>query len=208
MNNSEKQLLVECINFDADPILLKESTVNSNGPFLVKGIVQRKGVKNQNSRVYPDGILEREVDKYINTVIRERRALGELDHPQESVINLKNVSHNMVELHWEGDNLIGTAEILTTPCGNILRELFRNKITVGISSRALGSLKKISESTIEVGNDLEIICWDFISNPSTQGAFMFPTGQVSLSEGIVKSSIINQWEQVDSIIRNILSELN
>lgn len=205
--SEQKKLLVECITFEADPMLLKESANNPHQPFVVEGVFQRKGSKNQNGRIYPDGVLEREVDKYINTFVRERRALGELDHPQNEVVNLKNVSHNIVELRWNGDDLVGRAEILTTPSGNILRELFKNKIKVGISSRALGTLKKISESTSMVGNDLELVCFDFVSNPSTQGAFPMPNGQVSLAEGIVKNPVTNHWERTDDIIRNILSEL-
>jgi hypothetical protein len=124
-----------------------------------------------------------------------------------SVVNLKNVSHNVIEMHWQGDDLVGTVEVLTTPNGNILRELFRNGIKLGISSRGLGSLKKISESSAIVGDDFELIAFDFVSNPSTQGAFMAPQGQVALSEGIIKNPMTNKWERTDDIIRNILSEL-
>lgn len=207
MNNNDKRLIMECMTFEADQELLKESTNNPNAPFIVEGIFQRKGNKNQNGRVYPDGVLEREVQKYTDTLIRERRALGELDHPETSVVNLKNVSHNVVELRWNGDDLVGKAEILTTPSGNILRELFKNRIKVGISSRALGSLKKISESTSMVGNDLELVCFDFVSNPSTQGAFPAPAGQMALSEGVVRNPVTNRWERTEDIVRNILSEL-
>jgi len=129
-----------------------------------------------------------------------------------SVVNLKNVSHNVLEMHWNGDDLLGTVEILTTPNGNILRELFRNGIKLGISSRGLGTLKKISESSSIVGDDFELIAFDFVSNPSTQGAFMGLTQsaeeQISLSEGVVNNPLTNKWERVDDIIRNILSELN
>lgn len=207
MNNQDKKLLIECLTFEADPQLLEESMKDANKPFFVEGIFQRKGNKNQNGRIYPDGVLEREVDKYTNTLIKERRALGELDHPETSVINLKNVSHNVVNLWWNGDDLMGRAEILTTPSGNILRELFKNRIKVGISSRALGSLKKISESTALVGDDLELVCFDFVSNPSTQAAFPAPVGQVALAEGVVKNPVTNRWERTDDIVRNILSEL-
>ena len=130
------------------------------------------------------------------------------DHPESSVVNLRNVSHNIIEMHWRGDDLIGTAEILTTPNGNILRELFRNGIKLGISSRGLGTLKKINETSAVVGDDFELIAFDFVSNPSTQGAFMAPVGQVTLSEGIVRNPITNRWEKADDIVRNILSELN
>jgi hypothetical protein len=206
--NKGKQLLVECITFEANPELLKESSEHPNQPFKVSGVLQRKGKKNQNGRIYPDEILVREAMKYAQTFIADRRAMGELDHPESSVVNLKNVSHNIVEMHWQGDDLIGTAEILTTPNGNILRELFRNRIKLGISSRGLGTLKKISETCAQVGDDFELIAFDFVSNPSTQGAFMALSGQIPLSEGIVHNSIMNRWERTDDIIRNILTELN
>ena len=210
--NDNKKLLMECITFEIDPNLLKESMYNANQPFRVNGILQRKGKKNQNGRIYPDEVLMREADKYAKTFIAERRAMGELDHPESSVVNLKNVSHNIIEMHWQGDDLVGTVEVLTTPNGNILRELFRNGIKLGISSRGLGSLKKISENSAIVGDDFELIAFDFVSNPSTQGAFMAPSGtqqngQISLAEGIVKNPITNRWEQADTIIRNILSEI-
>ena len=133
--------------------------------------------------------------------------MGELDHPESSVVNLKNVSHNVVEMHWEGDDLVGTVEVLTTPNGNILRELFRNGIKLGISSRGLGTLKKISENSAIVGDDFELIAFDFVSNPSTQGAFLAPIGQIPLAEGIHRNPVTNQWERTDDIIRNIIAEI-
>lgn len=203
-----KQLLVECITFEADPSLLKEAISHPNQPFKVSGILQRKGRKNQNGRIYPDEVLEREVNKYLNTFVAERRAMGELDHPESSVVNLKNVSHNVVEMHWQGDDLVGTVEVLTTPNGNILRELFRNGIRLGISSRGLGTLQKsVQEGTSIVGDDFELIAFDFVSNPSTQGAFMAPQGQVPIAENIVKNPVTNRWERTEDIVRNILSEL-
>jgi len=205
--NTNKQLLVECITFEADQRMLRESASRPNMPFAVKGILQRKGKKNQNGRIYPDEILMREANKYAQNFIRDRRAMGELDHPESSVVNLKNVSHTVTEMHWEGDDLVGTVEVLTTPNGNILRELFRNGIKLGISSRGLGSLKKISENSAIVGDDFELIAFDFVSNPSTQGAFMAPTGAIPLAEGIVKNPVTNRWERTDDIVRNILSEL-
>lgn len=204
----DKQLLVECITFEADEKLLNEAMNHPNQPFKVSGILQRKGKKNQNGRIYPDEVLEREVNKYLQTFVSERRAMGELDHPESSVVNLKNVSHNVVEMHWRGDDLVGTVEVLTTPNGNILRELFRNGIRLGISSRGMGTLKKgVSEGTAIVGDDFELIAFDFVSNPSTQGAFMAPQGQVSIAENIVKNPVTNRWERTEEIVRNILSEL-
>lgn len=205
--NDNKKLLVECITFEADPYLLKESNAHPNRPFRVQGVLQRKGRKNQNGRIYPDEILIREAQKYAHTFIADHRAMGELDHPESTVVNLKNVSHNVVEMHWNGDDLVGTVEVLTTPNGNILRELFRSGIKLGISSRGLGTLQKISEDSSIVGDDYELIAFDFVSNPSTQGAFMMPEGQISLAESVVKNPITNRWEKTDDIIRNILSEL-
>jgi intein/homing endonuclease len=126
-----------------------------------------------------------------------------------SVVNLKNVSHNIIEMHWQGDDLVGTVEVLTTPNGNILRELFKNGIKLGISSRGMGTLKKsVQEGTAIVGDDFELIAFDFVSNPSTQGAFMAPQqGQISLAENVVKNPINNRWEKTEDIIRNILTEL-
>ena len=149
----------------------------------------------------------REANKYAQTFIADHRAMGELDHPESSVVNLKNVSHNVLEMHWQGDDLVGTVEVLTTPNGNILRELFRNGIKLGISSRGLGTLKKVTETVAMVGDDFELIAFDFVSNPSTQGAFMAPVGQIPLSEGVVQNPITHRWERTDDIVRNILSEL-
>ena len=205
--NMSKTLLMECITFEADQRMLHEAAAHPNMPFMVKGILQRKGKKNQNGRIYPDEVLMREANKYAQTFIKDRRAMGELDHPESSVVNLKNVSHNVTEMHWEGDDLMGTVEVLTTPNGNILRELFRNGIKLGISSRGLGTLKKISENSAIVGDDFELIAFDFVSNPSTQGAFLAPIGQIPLAEGIHRNPVTNQWERTDDIIRNIIAEI-
>jgi hypothetical protein len=202
-----KQLLVDCISFEVGRDIINEMT-NSGGPFIVKGVLQRANVKNQNGRVYPKNVLEREVVKYTENFIKQRRALGELDHPESSVVNLQNASHNVVEIHWEGDNLIGTVEILPTPSGNILKELFRSSINVGISSRGVGSVKrKMAEGADEVQDDFELIAFDFVSNPSTRGAFMMP--QSTIQEGVefVKNPISNKWEKVENIIRDILGEI-
>ena len=168
MNSSDQKrtLLIETNMFKVDSKILKESIVNPNVPFRVRGILQRAGFKNQNGRIYPKEVLVREAQRYNDTFIKEKRALGELDHAQSEIVNLKNVSHNIVEMHWEGDELIGTVEVLTTPSGNILRELFRNNVNVGISSRALGSLNKVNEDTSIVGDDLNsyIYLHDFITD--------------------------------------------
>ena len=167
-----KELLIERITtFNITPNMLEESVKNNGGRLLVQGLVQRAEAKNGNGRVYPKDTLEREIQKYKDTYIKENRALGELDHPESPIINLKNVCHNIKSLWWDGDDVMGKIEILPTPSGNILKALLVAGITVGISSRGMGSVKQIGE-TVEVQPDFELLCWDFVSTPSTQGAFM------------------------------------
>jgi hypothetical protein len=184
-----KQLLVDYIPFEVTPQQINESLAK-NGKLIVNGVLQRADAKNQNGRVYPAETLMREADNYSKVQVKERRALGELDHPDSSVVNLNNVSHNVLEMHWKGKDLIGTVEVLGTPAGNILKELFKSGIKLGISSRGLGSVEEIHEAdgysdtslsgdeeqapTVAVQPDFELIAFDFVSNPSTQGAFMSP----------------------------------
>lgn len=195
-----KSLLIEYSIFTPKTTQLTEG-IKGERNLIVEGIVQRANSKNQNGRIYPKDILAREVEKYINTSIAENRALGELDHPESTVINLKNVSHNIKKLWWEGDDLMGKIEILPTPSGNILRELFANNITVGISSRGMGSVQPLGEGTVEVQDDLELLCWDFVSTPSTQGAFMTPTG---LNENYNPLKGNDKYSKVNSIISDII----
>ena len=182
-----KNLIVDYIPFDVTPQQINESMKENNGKLIVKGVLQRADAKNQNGRVYPKEILTREAKNYAQNFIKQSRALGELDHPDSSVVNLQNVSHNVTEMHFEGDSLLGTVEILTTPSGNILRELFKNGIKLGISSRGLGSVEAVNEDNgnpvMKVGKDFELIAFDFVSNPSTHGAFMHP-----LKEGVEKQT--------------------
>lgn len=206
-----KELLINIITFDVSKDVINEATTRV-GPFVVKGVLQRANVKNQNGRIYPRDVLEREAIKYQENFIKERRALGELDHPESQVVNLQNVSHNVINMAWNGDDLIGTVEVLTTPSGNILRELFKAGIKLGISSRGMGSVKKnVRESADEVQDDFELIAFDFVSNPSTRGAFLYPNGQNQLQENInpmVKNPISNKWVKVEDIVRDLLSNLS
>ena len=195
-----KSLLIEYSIFTPKSTQLTEG-VKGTRNLLVEGVVQRADSKNQNGRVYPKHILENEVEKYISTSIAENRALGELDHPESTVINLKNVSHNIKSLWWDGDDLMGKIEVLPTPSGNILRELFANNITVGISSRGMGSVQPLGEGTVEVQDDFELLCWDFVSTPSTQGAFMKPTG---LNENFNPNLNQSKYSKVNSIISDII----
>ncbi len=198
-----KKLLVDCITFDVTPEMINESMEKNNGRLLVKGVLQRADAKNQNGRVYPQEVLMREAKKYADVNIKERRALGELDHPDSSVVNLNNVSHNIVEMHWAGKDLVGTVEILSTPSGNILKELFKCGIKLGISSRGLGSVKQLGENSVEVQDDFELIAFDFVSNPSTHGAFLKP-----MHESVDKSinSSTSKYIQVNKLITDILTD--
>jgi hypothetical protein len=195
----KKKLLIETHLFEAK---IKEE---SNGTFLVKGILQRAGAPNQNNRRYPKDILERECEKY-KQLIKERRALGELDHPDSPVINLKNVSHNIREIWWEGDDVCGVVEILSTPSGNILKELLKNNIRLGISSRGLGSVNEQRDGTVMVQDDFELVGWDFVSNPSTHGAFMAPMNESRQWQKMADEC--GKWCKAQDLMREIIVELN
>lgn len=200
-----KQIIVDYIPFKVTPQQINESLKENGGRLIVKGVLQRAEAKNQNGRIYPKPILEREIKKYSSTNIAQRRALGELDHPDSSVVNLSNVSHNIMEVHWSGDDVIGTVEVLNTPAGKILKELFEAGITLGISSRGMGSVKNLGENTVEVQDDFELIAWDFVSNPSTQGAFMNPVNE-SLS--LMDMMNGNKYDKVNKIITDIIISQN
>jgi hypothetical protein len=152
-----KQVIVDYIPFEVSPQQINEAIKENNGKLVVKGVLQRANAKNQNGRVYPKEILMRESKKYNDNFVKQNRALGELDHPDSSVVNLQNVSHN------------------------ILKELFKNGIKLGISSRGLGSVEVVRESNgdqvSKVGDDFELIAFDFVSNPSTHGAFLYPMNE-------------------------------
>ena len=195
----ERTLLVDTIPFDVSRQKINESISNNGGRLVVSGVLQRAESKNQNGRVYPKEVLVREAKKYALEFIKERRAMGELDHPDSSVVNLQNVSHNILEMSWKGNDLVGTVEVLSTPAGNILRELFKSGIKLGISSRGLGSIKNESQGD-EVQDDVELIGFDFVSNPSTHGAFLRP-----VNESVNRSQKLNKWIGVEKAIRNILT---
>ena len=201
-----KQLLVDVRPFEVSRQQIDESIKENNGRLVVKGVLQRAAAKNQNGRIYPREVLVREAKKYEDVNVKERRALGELDHPESSVVNLNNASHNVLEMHWDNDDLLGTVEVLSTPAGNILKELFKNDIRLGISSRGLGSVKEIHEDdsespTVKVQPDFELIAFDFVSNPSTHGAFLSP-----VNESVDKSSKgSSKYNKVNNIVTDILS---
>ena len=199
----DKQLLVDYTVFEVTPQAINESLTQNNGKLIVSGVLQRAEAKNQNGRVYPKETLMREAKKYSDSFVKERRALGELDHPDSSVVNLNNVSHNVLGMSWQGDDLVGKVEVLSTPAGNILKELFKSGIKLGISSRGMGSVKEVmgeGDGTLEVQPDFELIAFDFVSNPSTHGAFLSP-----VNEGKGNMSV-NKFTGIERIITDIITE--
>ena len=192
-----KQLIVDYLPFEVQPDQINESMKENNGKVIVKGVLQRADTKNQNGRVYPKEILMREAKKYFKNFIHQKRAMGELDHPESSVVNLANVSHNITEMNWNGDDLVGTVEVLGTPSGNILKELFKSGIKLGISSRGMGSVETMNEDegSQEVQDDFELIAFDFVSNPSTHGAFMYPMHE-SVDHSIARDTKYGKGEAV------------
>ena len=204
-----KQLLVDYIPFEISPEQVTESVKENNGKLIVRGVLQRAEAKNQNGRVYPKEVLMREANTYNKNFVKQSRAMGELDHPESPVVNLANVSHNITDMNWREDDLIGTVEVLTTPAGNILRELFRNGIKLGISSRGVGSVETVKESSgeesQEVQPDFELIAFDFVSNPSTQGAFMYPMNESVDRQGTVGRTC-GEYCKAEDIINKIMRE--
>ena len=203
-----KQVIVDYIPFEVTPEQINESISNNGGKLIVHGVLQRAEAKNQNGRVYPREILERESKKYTQEFVSQKRALGELDHPDSSVVNLSNVSHNVSEMHWEGQNLVGTVEVLGTPSGNILKELFKAGIKLGISSRGMGSVEPMQEGDgQQVGQDFELIAFDFVSNPSTHGAFLYPLKEsVEANDYVPAGRTCGKYCKVESIINDIIRE--
>lgn len=189
-----KQVLIETQLFKPK-VSLVEGLKSDRGNWLVEGVLATCEVKNGNGRYYARELWERELDKYMSS-INENRALGELDHPESQVINLKNVSHNIADAWWVGDHIVGRIEILPTPSGNILKTLIENNITVGVSSRGMGSLEQRGE-ILEVQDDFELLCWDFVSTPSNPGSWM-----KTLNESKIQN--IDKYSNINSIITDIL----
>jgi len=190
-----RKLLIETQTLKFSPNSLNENVSKENGNLVVEGILATCEVKNGNGRYYARDLWEREMKKYTD-LIKERRSLGELDHPESQVINLQNVSHLVTDYSWDGDNIMGKIEILPTPAGNILRELIKNGVTVGVSSRGMGSLEQRGD-IMEVQDDFELLCWDFVSTPSNPGSFMGV-----LQEG--KNTVTYDYTKVNSVIHEIL----
>jgi len=188
------QLLVDVTPFKS---VLRESK-DKPGTFEVEGVMQRATSENQNGRVYSKDILAREAKKYTDEFVKRGNAFGELDHPESPVVSLKNASHVVKDLYWNGDDLMGKVELLNTPAGNIVKEIIKAGHTIGISSRGTGSVQQTNEGYLEVQSDFELVCWDFVSNPSTHGAFMNP---ISLNESKEK---LSKYTKLDGILNDIL----
>ena len=191
-----KQVLIETQRFTPIGTLLSEGKLSERGNPMVEGILATAEVKNGNGRYYSKDLWDREIDKY-QELVKENRAMGELDHPESQVVNLKNVSHNIKDMWWDGDDVMGKIEILPTPSGNILKALIESGVTVGVSSRGMGSLKQVGE-IMEVQDDFELLCWDFVSTPSNPGSYMY-----TIKEGLDFSSQ-NKYQKVNSILTEIL----
>lgn len=191
-------LLCDYTELQYDRAMLTEA-MDTNRPLVLRNVVlQRANAKNQNGRVYPKEILMREALSYKQNFVTQRRALGELDHPESPIVNLKNVCANVVGLWVEGDDVRGDIEILTTPTGNIVRELIKNNIRLGVSSRGMGSVRQVSENTVEVQEDFSLICFDIVSNPSTIGAF--------INEN-TSPQFMGPYDAIDKLVHDFLSEV-
>jgi len=198
MNNLK--VLSDWTPFEYNKDMINESKEKNDGKILLKGVLQKADTLNQNGRLYPASILEREVRNY-QKFIRENRALGECDHPDSSVVELKNVSHIVREAWMDGDICYGTVELLDTPCGKILQSLVESGVTLGISSRGVGST--VSEGDYQVvQDDFQLICWDFVSEPSTPGAFMMKEG-LEINQSDLKR-YFNKTDRIDRLFNDIL----
>ena len=197
---SSRKLLTEWLKFDYSPDQIKESRERNGGKIVMKGVLQKADTLNQNGRVYPEPILTREVRNY-QKFIQENRALGECDHPDSSVVELKNSSHIIREAWMEGKTCYGVVELLDTPSGKILQSLVESGVTLGISSRGVGSTDREGDTDV-VQDDFQLICWDFVSEPSTPGAFMMREGKdftrSDLNRHFTKS------DRIDRVFNDIL----
>ena len=191
------QLLVEQNLLYYDNELIKEAHDTSKPLVLRHVTLQRANSKNQNGRIYPRNVLTKEVVKYEKEFVQQNRALGELDHPESPIVNLRNVCANVTKIGMKGDSVMGDMQILSTPAGNIVRELVKNNIRLGVSSRGVGTVKNVNEDTLEVQNDYSLICFDVVSNPSTPGAF------INESIDPIPQLVVN----IDSLIYDFLAEI-
>lgn len=193
----DSNLLVDIRPFTKSLITESKET----GNIIVEGLMQVAGDLNGNGRIYPREILEDQIDKFKKTFIAQGNAYGELDHPESPIVSLKNVSHVIKDLWWEGDNVMGRIEVLPTAWGNIVKAILKSGYTIGISSRGTGSVKELANGKLEVQPDFELVTWDFVSNPSVQGAFMKPVSQLNES---MQNLNVNRFSKLNGILNDIL----
>ena len=198
--NDKVQLLTEWCPINLTKDLIKESRELNDGKIILKGVIQRANTLNQNGRIYPLPILEREILNY-QKLIQENRAMGECDHPDTSVVELKNVSHVVKEARMQGDTVYGTIEILDTPSGKIVQSLIESGVTLGISSRGVGSTARQGDTQV-VQEDFQLICFDMVSEPSTPGAFVLREGKQVKRSDLNKT--FNKSDRIDRIFNEIL----
>lgn len=198
--SEDKRLLTEWSPFSYDSDTVKNEKEKNGGKIIMKGILQKANTLNQNGRIYPKPILERELRNY-QKFIKENRALGECDHPNESVVELKKVSHIIREAWMDGDVVYGKVELLDTPCGKILQSLVESGVTLGISSRGVGSTKKEGDRQV-VQDDFQLICWDFVAEPSTPGAFMMAEGKKVNPKDL--ETTFTKSDRIDRIMNEII----
>ena len=199
--SSNRKLLTEWMAFDYSPESINESKERNSGKILMKGVLQKADTLNQNGRVYPQPILEREVRNY-QKFIQENRALGECDHPDSSVVELKNASHIIRDAYMDGGICYGTVELLDTPSGKILQSLVESGVTLGISSRGVGSTRADGDREV-VQDDFQLICWDFVSEPSTPGAFLMREGREFCGADLRKH--FTKTDRIDRIMNEVIS---
>jgi hypothetical protein len=198
---TKRHLLTEWMPFEYSSETINESRAQNNGKILMKGILQKADTLNQNGRIYPAPILDREVRNY-QKFIAENRALGECDHPDSSVVELKNASHIIREATIEDGVVYGKVELLDTPSGKILQSLVESGVTLGISSRGVGSTKREGDYDV-VQDDFQLICWDFVSEPSTPGAFVMREGRDFSNKDLEQH--FTKSDRVDRILNDIIS---
>jgi len=191
-----KQLLIDHTPFHIAKMTISEAKISSDGRMRITGKLQESGVKNGNGRVYPSEILKKQVELYANGPVKSNTAMGELDHPESTIVNLNNVSHLINKVWWEGNDVMGMLTLLNTPSGKIAQEIILAGIPLGISSRGMGSVKQIGE-TVEVQDDFELLCWDLVSVPSTPNAYM------TLAEAQQHKSV-KDYNKVNSLITEII----
>lgn len=215
-----KQLLIDMTMHSTNHLIF-EGKNDITKPLIGEGIIQRANSENQNKRKYPKYLLKREIDKIVETKVKYNRALGELDHPESSIVSLQKGSHIINKIWWKGDDVYGRIYVISdiydknnilikrgTTNGNILRAYFEHDITVGISSRGLGSVKELREGTVEVQSDFDLVCWDMVSEPSTQDAFIYPIHEGVLYETSLLHEHENNYKKINDIVDILLNEVH